>query len=160
MFYNNGKLFHTYKYHFLTMQILRITEENLTNDILKQLVELGQQLSSSVTEDSLVNAIKSSQNHILIAVEEEKVVGTATMGYLSCVTGIRAHIEDVVTDENCRGKGIASSLLREAIDRANKIKAKTIDLTSRPEREAANRLYKKLGFVQRDTNVYRYTNGI
>jgi ribosomal protein S18 acetylase RimI-like enzyme len=140
------------------MQVKRITKENLTDDILKQLVALGQQLSTSVNETLIANAIKSDQSHVLVAIENEKVIGTTTMGSLSCITGIRVHIEDVVTDSDYRGKGIASLLIRDAIDRAKNIQAKSIDLTSRPEREAANRLYKKLGFVQRDTNVYRYTN--
>lgn len=141
------------------IQIKRITEQDVTKDQVKELVELLQQLSTSCTESLVWNAIKSSQNHVLVSFSEQgKIVGTATMGYLNCVTGIRVHIEDVVVDADYRGKGIASNLMREAIDRAKNIQAKTIDLTSRPERESANRLYQRLGFVQRDTNLYRYTN--
>lgn len=139
------------------MQILQLTEKNLTIDLLDQLVNLLQQLSTSVTEPFVMNAIKSSQNCILVAMEGDVIVGTTTMAYLDCVTGVRVHIEDVVVDTAYRGKGIASNLIKQAIDRAKTIKAKSIDLTSRPEREAANRLYGKLGFVKRETNVYRYT---
>lgn len=139
------------------MQILQLTEKNLTIDLLDQLVNLLQQLSTSVTEPLVMNAIKSSQNCILVAMEGDVIVGTTTMAYLDCVTGVRVHIEDVVVDTAYRGKGIASNLIKQAIDRAKTIKAKSIDLTSRPEREAANRLYGKLGFVKRETNVYRYT---
>ncbi|KAG2197565.1 hypothetical protein INT47_009563 [Mucor saturninus] len=123
-----------------------------------QLLNLLKQLSTSVEEASVTNAIKSDHSCILVAMEGDVLVGTTTMGFLYCVTGVRVHIEDVVVDATYRGKGIASCLITQAIDRAKMIKAKSIDLTSRPEREAANRLYGKLGFVKRETNVYRYTN--
>ena len=71
-------------------------------------------------------------------------------------TGLRAWIEDVVVDENARGRGIGELLNRRAIEIAVSEGAKTIDLTSRSSRSAANRLYQRLGFVARDTNIYRY----
>lgn len=138
------------------VQIEQITEKTITNDKLNQLLHVLKQLSNSVTEQSIQQAISSNQNHVLVAVDEGTIVGTTTMAFLHCVTGIRVHIEDVVVDSDHRGKGIAQVLLNEAIQRAKKLQAKTIDLTSRPEREAANRLYTKLGFVKRDTNVYRF----
>lgn len=137
--------------------IKQLTEKELTSDILNQLLAVLKQLSSSVTEQLIRHAVSSCQNNVLIAVNEEnKVVGTTTMAFLYCVTGIRVHIEDVVVDSEYRGQGIAQKLLGEAISRANSINARTIDLTSRPDKVAANRLYQKLGFVERDTNVYRY----
>ncbi|KAG2190034.1 hypothetical protein INT46_004876 [Mucor plumbeus] len=141
------------------IQIEQITEKTITKDKLQQLLHVLKQLSNSVTEEFVIRAISSSQNHVLGAFDDDRdghIVGTATMTFLYCVTGIRVHIEDVVVDSDHRGKGIAHALINEAIQRAKKLQAKTIDLTSRPEREAANRLYKKLGFVQRDTNVYRF----
>ena len=74
------------------------------------------------------------------------------------ITGTRAWIEDVVVSENARGKGVGKLLAAEAIKLAEKYGAKTVDLTSRPSREAANNLYISAGFQQRETNVYRYTN--
>jgi ribosomal protein S18 acetylase RimI-like enzyme len=70
-------------------------------------------------------------------------------------TGLRAWIEDVVVDGSARGRGVGEALNRAAIDRARAAGATTVDLTSRPSREAANRLYRRLGFEQRTTNVYR-----
>ncbi|MED5220550.1 MAG: GNAT family N-acetyltransferase, partial [Actinomycetota bacterium] len=70
-------------------------------------------------------------------------------------TGLRAWIEDVVVDEAARGQGVGEALNREAIGRAQAEGATTVDLTSRPSREAANRLYQRLGFQERSTNVYR-----
>jgi ribosomal protein S18 acetylase RimI-like enzyme len=71
-------------------------------------------------------------------------------------TGVRAWIEDVVVDESARGHGVGEALNRAALDGARRKGAKTVDLTSRPSRAAANRLYQRLGFVARETNVYRY----
>ena len=71
-------------------------------------------------------------------------------------TGIKAWVEDVVVDDGARGKGVGKSLMRHAMEQAKKLGAKTVDLTSRPSREAANKLYQSLGFETRQTNVYRY----
>jgi len=71
-------------------------------------------------------------------------------------TGMRAWIEDVVVDESARGRGVGEALNRRALEIAVNAGAKTVDLTSRPSREAANRLYQRLGFVIRETNIYRY----
>jgi ribosomal protein S18 acetylase RimI-like enzyme len=71
-------------------------------------------------------------------------------------TGLRAWIEDVITDEAARGQGVGELLTRAMLDRARQLGCTTVDLTSRPSREAANRLYRRVGFRQRDTNVYRF----
>ena len=70
---------------------------------------------------------------------------------------MRAWIEDVVVDEAARGRGVGEALNRKALELAKESGARTVDLTSRPSREAANRLYKRLGFKPRETNVYRYS---
>ena len=71
-------------------------------------------------------------------------------------TGKRAWIEDVVVDSAARGQGAGRALVEAAIAHAKQIGAKSVDLTSRPSREAANRLYVRSGFTARQTNVYRY----
>jgi len=63
----------------------------------------------------------------------------------------------VVVDETARGRGVGEALSQEAVRRALDLGARTVELTSRPSREAANRLYQRLGFVRRDSNLYRYT---
>ena len=85
------------------------------------------------------------------------LVGMLTLVIFAIPTGIRAIIEDVVVDQRYRGQGIAQALTKEALVLAEAAGARTVDLTSRPSREAANRLYQKLGFQKRDSNVYRYT---
>jgi ribosomal protein S18 acetylase RimI-like enzyme len=84
-------------------------------------------------------------------------VGSLTLVTFRIPTGIRAWIEDVVVDETARGHGVGEALNQAAIEEARRKGAVTVDLTSRPSREAANRLYQRIGFVQRDTNVYRYS---
>jgi ribosomal protein S18 acetylase RimI-like enzyme len=69
---------------------------------------------------------------------------------------MRARIEDVVVDTAARGQGVAAKLTRHALRLAQDAGARTVDLTSRPDREAANRLYERLGFQARESTVYRF----
>lgn len=89
--------------------------------------------------------------------DQGRIVGMLTLIVFRIPTGIRAWIEDVVVDETARGRGVGEALSQEAVRRALDLGARTVELTSRPSREAANRLYRRLGFVRRDSNVYRYT---
>jgi ribosomal protein S18 acetylase RimI-like enzyme len=93
---------------------------------------------------------------LYVAEVDGQVVGSLTLVFFAIPTGVRAIIEDVVVDEGARGSGVGEGLTRAALDRARLEGCKTVDLTSRPSREAANRLYQRIGFVQRETNVYRY----
>ena len=85
------------------------------------------------------------------------VVGTLTLALFRIPTGLRAWIEDVVVDGGARGSGAGAALVRAALDHAASSGARTVDLTSRPDREAANRLYVRLGFELRASNLYRFT---
>jgi ribosomal protein S18 acetylase RimI-like enzyme len=89
--------------------------------------------------------------------EDQRVVGTLTLVLYYIPTGVRAVIEDVVVDEAARGQGVGEALTRAALEVAAAKGARTVDLTSRPSRQAANRLYERLGFQRRETNVWRYT---
>ena len=85
------------------------------------------------------------------------LLGMLTLAVFTSPTGVRAWVEDVVVDGAARGAGVASELVEAALELAEGQGARTVDLTSRPEREAANRLYLRLGFERRETNVYRRT---
>lgn len=100
--------------------------------------------------------MNSDSTLLLLAEEDGVIVGSLTLALFRIPTGLRAWIEDVVVDSAARGKGVGETLNRFALDEAQRRGATTVDLTSRPTREAANRLYQRLGFVKRDTNVYRY----
>jgi ribosomal protein S18 acetylase RimI-like enzyme len=118
------------------------------------------QLSSSsppTTLDDLRRIIEDPATTLLLATEEGTLVGMLTLAVFLLPTGVRAWIEDVVVDDAARGAGVASALVEAALGQAERQGARTVDLTSRPEREAANRLYLRLGFERRQTNVYRRT---
>jgi ribosomal protein S18 acetylase RimI-like enzyme len=104
----------------------------------------------------LAEMIASDSADVLIAREGDVIHGTLTLITFRIPTGVRSWIEDVVVDDSARGKGVGDMLNRFAIDLARSKGAKTVDLTSRPSREAANRLYQRIGFVPRETNIYRY----
>ncbi len=89
--------------------------------------------------------------------DSDAIVGVSTLAVFRIPTGLRAWIEDVIVDEAARGQGVGEALTAAMIDRARALGCNTVDLTSRPSREAANRLYQRVGFELRDTNVYRFT---
>jgi ribosomal protein S18 acetylase RimI-like enzyme len=127
--------------------------------ILVSLNALIPQLSSSakpLTLEALQSMISSTSVEILVALEDDVCVGCLTVMVARIPTGIRCWIEDVVVDACARGKGVGEGLSLLAIEVATELGAKTIDLTSRPDRVAANNLYKKIGFAIRQTNVYRF----
>lgn len=126
--------------------------------LLTEINHLLSQLSSSAKPLSAaeLGAIMDSDTpHLLLATDDGRLCGMLTLVVFRIPTGIRAWIEDVVVNDADRGKGVAKALLEAATEQARSMGAKTLDLTSRPAREAANRLYRKVGFVQRETNVYR-----
>jgi ribosomal protein S18 acetylase RimI-like enzyme len=94
-------------------------------------------------------------NRLLVARVDGEIMGTLTLVLFPIPTGLRAWIEDVVVDESARGRGVGAALTREAVRLAREAGARTVDLTSRPSREAANRLYERLGFEVRHSTVYR-----
>jgi ribosomal protein S18 acetylase RimI-like enzyme len=123
-----------------------------------RLVPLLSRSSPAPTPAELGEIVDSPATVVLMAREGNgAVVGALTLVLFRIPTGMRAWIEDVVVDQSARGHGVGEALGREALRRAQSAGARTLDLTSRPSRHAANRLYKRLGFVQRDTNVYRWS---
>jgi ribosomal protein S18 acetylase RimI-like enzyme len=131
-------------------------------DLVAAFERLIPQLSRSnppPSADALA-AIAASDAAILLVARDPaadgRILGSLTLVVFPIPTGIRAWIEDVVVDEKARGRGVGEALNRAALDRARAEGARTVDLTSRPSREAANRLYQRLGFEPRQTNVYRF----
>jgi ribosomal protein S18 acetylase RimI-like enzyme len=132
-----------------------------TPEVLDALRRLIPQLSSSATPlqvDELQAMVASPASIVLLArTGDGSVVGTLTLAVFRIPTGVRAWIEDVVVDDAARGAGVGAALTEAALLRAAAAGARSVDLTSRPRREAANRLYLRLGFEARETNVYRRT---
>ncbi|HEY3702089.1 MAG TPA: GNAT family N-acetyltransferase [Acidimicrobiales bacterium] len=132
----------------------------VTAELVEAIAGLVPQLSSSSPPPSpaeLAEIVESPATTLLVArLPEGEIVGTLTLVVFRIPTGVRAWIEDVVVDDSARGRGVGEALNEEAIRRAVAAGARSVDLTSRPSREAANRLYRRLGFEVRDTNVYRH----
>jgi ribosomal protein S18 acetylase RimI-like enzyme len=132
----------------------------VTDEVVEAFRRLVPQLSSSSPPPGrreLEEMVTAPGTFVLIARDGgSTIVGSLTLVVFRIPTGMRAWIEDVVVDESARGQGVGEALNRFALDVARGEGCRTVDLTSRPSREAANRLYQRLGFVQRDTNIYRY----
>jgi len=142
------------------MSVVVERASEVTPELISAFEVLIPQLSSSNPPPSaseLQEIVSSEASVLFIARVDGKIAGSLTLATFRIPTGLRAWIEDVVVDSSARGHGVGEALNRAAIEEARARGAVTVDLTSRPSREAANRLYQRLGFVQRETNVYRYS---
>lgn len=139
------------------MEIVAVSEfsKTLLNNLNKLLLQLSAS-ANPLEETDLRDILQSSSVHLLLAQDDGEVFGTLTLVVFPILTGTRAWIEDVVVSESARGKGVGRLLTNRAIELATELNAKTIDLTSRPSRAAANSLYQTAGFQRRESNVYRY----
>ena len=146
-----------YDIFMVTIRLVTDVTESLS-EAYKLLVPQLSTSSNPPTAENLKEIIESDSAQILIAEDRNGVIlGTMTLIIFRIPTGIRAWIEDVVVDSSARGMGIGKELNLAALELAKKAGAKTVELTSRPSREQANQLYKNIGFVKRETNVYRFT---
>lgn len=139
------------------MEIFEAKE--VTDELVEAFQYLMPQLSSSSpapTREELQLIVDSPAVILLMARYEGKLVGSLSLAVFRVPTGVLSWIEDVVVDQSMRGKGIGEALTRAALSKAKELGVKQVDLTSRPVREAANRLYQRVGFLPRQTNVYRY----
>jgi ribosomal protein S18 acetylase RimI-like enzyme len=137
------------------MEIQRVTEVN--DELMSALERLIPQLSTAlVPTRAEVEALVASQASTLLIARDPQIVGALTLVVFRTPTALHAWIEDVVVDAAARGRGIGEALSRAGIALAQDLGANEVNLTSRPAREAANRLYQRIGFQRRDTNVYRY----
>ena len=138
--------------------MLITTAKNIDSKLVMAINRLMPQLTptqANVSEDSLNELIANGASELIIAQEGEEIVGTLSLIVFTIPTGKKAFIEDVVVDEKHRGKGLAEKMVSEAINLAKQKSVKRIELSSRPSRIAANKLYQKLGFKIRETNFYR-----
>ena len=150
----------------MSIHVTEATE--VTPTLVAAFERLTPQLSRSAPAPGpaeLAEIVQSPATVLLVATDDADgdaqgsgpIVGSLTLALFRIPTGLRAWIEDVVVDGEARGKGVGEALNRQAIAVAQAWGARSVDLTSRPSREAANRLYQRLGFEPRETNVYRYS---
>ncbi|QXP68549.1 GNAT family N-acetyltransferase [Polaribacter sp. AHE13PA] len=134
--------------------------ETVNDHILKAFIKLIPQLSTSCilpNQKDLEDIVSSGNTMLFIAEENNNILGTLTLVFNKIPTGNKVWIEDVVVDNAARGKGVGEKLTQFAIEFTANKGIKSINLTSSPDRIAANKLYQKLGFIKRETNVYRLT---
>jgi ribosomal protein S18 acetylase RimI-like enzyme len=140
----------------ITIEELR----EVTDEVVDAFRRLVPQLSTSAVppDAAALRAIVSSPAvTVLLAMSDDHtIVGTLTLVTFPTPAGFHAWIEDVIVDDSARGQGLGRLLTEEALHRASKTGARSVDLTTRPSRVAAGRLYERAGFTQRETRVYRY----
>ena len=133
----------------------------ITSETVDAFNRLLPQLSSSagrLDEAALTAIVTAPASTVLIARMDGSITGTLTLAMFPVPTGLRAWIEDVVVDESARGHRVGEALVLRALKIANDAGARTVDLTSRPSREAAGRLYERVGFKIRESRLYRHTS--
>ena len=138
----------------VVIEIVRAVDDELVEAWRRLLPQLSRS-ASAVSAAHLDEIVGSDATSLLIARVGGVIVGSLTLVVFPLPTGRRAWIEDVVVDADARGHGVGEALTRAAVERAAALGARTVDLTSRPSRTAAHRLYEKVGFVVRETSVYR-----
>ena len=140
------------------MHITQVTQASpeLVEVFGKLIPQLSQRKPPSLDE---LTSLIDSQSIVLIARfpdSSSPVVGSGTLAVFSVPTGLRGHIEDVVVDTSVRGKGIGETIVSELLAKARELGIESVTLTCNPTREAANKMYRKMGFQLRETNVYWY----
>jgi len=131
----------------------------ITDEVVEAFARLLPQLSTTappLDAAALAAIVAAPASTVLLARLDGRIVGTLTLVMFPTPTGIRAWIEDVVTDESARGQGVGKALTLAALELARAGGARTVDLTTRPAREAAGRLYERVGFERRESRVYRF----
>ena len=134
--------------------------DKVTGEVVEAFGRLLPQLSRSAPplgQAELEAVAGCPANTVLVARSAGTIIGTTTLVMFPLPTGLRAWIEDVVVDESARGQGAGEAMTREALRLAREAGARTVDLTSRPTRKAAGRLYERAGFKLRDSRLYRYS---
>ncbi len=139
----------------LTIEVARVVSE----DLVVGLNRLLPQLSTSAVALTLADVkrlVESPTTRVFVARSDGSIVGTLSLVVFPIPTGLRAWIEDVIVDQSVRGTGVGEALTLAAVDEARRRHVRSVDLTTRPTRAEANRLYARLGFERRETNVYRF----
>ena len=137
------------------MRIEQVSEAS--DDLVEACERLLRQLNEARTPPTLAQLAETVAHQTLLVARDDSddsIIGMLTLVFYRVPSGLKARIEDVVVDQSARGQGLGEALTREGMARANAAKVLMLELTSMPYRETANRLYKRLGFVRKPTNVY------
>ncbi|WP_030936587.1 GNAT family N-acetyltransferase [Streptomyces sp. NRRL S-646] len=138
----------------IEVEIARQADQELVEVFSRLLPQLSTS-ARPLDAEAVGRIVACDANTVLIARADREIVGTLILVMVPVPSGLRARVEDVVVDAAARGHGVAGLLMQKALQTARDAGARTVDLTSRPDREAANRLYGRLGFRVRESTVYR-----
>jgi len=139
----------------VVIEVATVVDEELVEAFARLIPQLSAS-SPPPSPNELQAIVDSADSLLFVARVSGRIVGSLTLALYRIPTGLKAWIEDVVVDDSARGRGVGDRLNRAAIDAAAARGAKNVSLTSRSSREAANRLYQRLGFQPYETNLYRY----
>lgn len=140
------------------MEVVREPSQEIVEAFGRLLPQLSK-TAKHLDDGAVERMVRCDANTVLVARGAGEIVGTLTLVLVPLPSGLRARVEDVVVDGASRGQGVAAALTRHALEIAREAGARTVDLTSRPDREAANRLYERIGFQARESRVYRFPMG-
>jgi ribosomal protein S18 acetylase RimI-like enzyme len=140
----------------VTIEVVEVLDDAVRSAVERLLPQLSR--GAAYDEQTLAWVVAHEATTLFVAKVDDTgaVVGALTLVMYPLPTGLRAHVDDVVVDDVVRGRGVGEALVRAALDRAVEVGARTVDLTSRPSREAAIRLYERVGFRRRDSTLFRW----
>jgi ribosomal protein S18 acetylase RimI-like enzyme len=142
------------KYTVKQIQESDITQE-LANSISQLVIQLGPKYPPTITAEGLKTLLAIPHNYLITAASNEQIIGMVMISSLHVPSGIKTWIEDMVVDENYRSQGVGKALIKHAIKVANVNNVTHINLTTKPARIEANKLYQSVGFEINETNYYR-----
>jgi ribosomal protein S18 acetylase RimI-like enzyme len=136
------------------IEVLDTADDLVVRDLARLLPQVSSR-AAPLTRDRLIEVLGCPGTNILVARMNDQIVGMALLLVLTTLTGQFGYVEEVVVDEAVRGQHVALALMEALVKLAEGLGLHFVELTSRPSREAANHLYRSLGFVVRETNVFR-----
>jgi ribosomal protein S18 acetylase RimI-like enzyme len=130
----------------------------VTDELLEACARLIPQLTRAPmpTRAELESLLASESVLVVAHAPGGRIVGAGALGVFRTPSGVHAHIEDIIVDEDARGQGCGEAIVRHLLDEARRLGLPGVSLTCNPRRQAANRLYRRMGFSEWDTNVYWY----
>ncbi|WP_297621123.1 GNAT family N-acetyltransferase [Nocardia sp.] len=140
----------------VTVETLSVIDDEVVEAFDQLLPQLSQS-AARLDREALRQLVSGEATTVLVALSDGKIVGTLSLVMFRIPSGLRARVEDVVVADAARGQGVGAILIEEAKTRAGAAGARTLDLTSRASRNAAGRLYERLGFRRRESEIYRFS---
>jgi ribosomal protein S18 acetylase RimI-like enzyme len=139
----------------LHVAVLTEDEASAAAASLARLLPQVSSRAAPLTADRVRQVLQTPSTTVFVARLDGRIVGMALLLTLTTLAGDTGYVEEVVVDEAARGQHVSTALMRALIAEAERTGLRSVELTTRPSREAANGLYQSLGFARRDTNCYR-----